>query len=234
MTSTPGRPSAPRASPSSAEPPASSPTPAPTFAAAPSPVRLATATFLRSNPVPPPMELLPPLPSVRAAAPLHLRLDPMPPDPLFSWPPRCRTVGSPQAIARPSPSPSLFFPFPFWFSEYLSLCPCLEQEHQPAPPSSEMGSPPPAGSDALETRAPAGPPSSAPSPPVIPCFAWSSAKEDEQRCCLLDPPACAPHALTAFTPRAWASSTAPRPSLPSAHPREPSSASPLFGFVPEL
>nr|XP_040250644.1 vegetative cell wall protein gp1 [Aegilops tauschii subsp. strangulata] len=95
MTSTPGRPSAPRASPSSTEPPASSPTPAPAFAAAPSPVRLATAAFLRSNPVPPPMELLPPLSSVRPAAPLHLRLDPMPPDPLFSWPPRCRTKGAP-------------------------------------------------------------------------------------------------------------------------------------------
>ncbi|XP_073355327.1 uncharacterized protein [Aegilops tauschii subsp. strangulata] len=71
----------------------------------------------------------------------------------------------------------------------LLPCPCLcrlqhraGERHRrscfvPSPSSTSRTSPAarssstPAGSDALETRAPAGPPSSAPSPPVIPCFA---------------------------------------------------------------
>ena len=49
----------------------------------------------------------------------------------------------------------------------------------------------------LLDRVPAGPPCSAPSLPAMPHFTSASTEEDEQRCCLLKPPARAPRGLTA-------------------------------------
>ena len=49
----------------------------------------------------------------------------------------------------------------------------------------------------LLDRVPAGPPCSAPSLPAMPHFTSASTEEDEQRCCLLEPPARAPRVLTA-------------------------------------
>ena len=58
------------------------------------------------------------------------------PFPQVAGPPCKRRRRRPQ-VQRHAPPPSLILPPP---SEFISLCPCLEQEHQPAPPSSEKGS----------------------------------------------------------------------------------------------
>ena len=93
-------------------------------------------------------------------------------------------AGQPRRRSFPTPLPSSssqpYLVFPYLFSPWTGSARASASNLCATRRSST-----PARSDALGTRVPAGPPSSAPSQPTMPRFASTSTEENKQHCCLL-------------------------------------------------